>query len=44
MAVCVGPGYPLAYSLARALPRAQALCLFLLIIPLMVSAVIRVFG
>jgi ABC-type spermidine/putrescine transport system permease subunit I len=37
-------GYPLAYFLARALPRVQALCLFLLIMPLMVSAVIRVFG
>jgi len=43
-AVCVVLGYPLAYFLARALPRVQALCLFLLIMPLMVSAVIRVFG
>src|ERR1700726_2427541 len=42
--VCVVLGYPLAYFLARALPRVQAFCLFLLIIPLMVSAVIRVFG
>ena len=29
-AVCVVLGYPLAYFLARALPRVQALCLFLL--------------
>jgi ABC-type spermidine/putrescine transport system permease subunit I len=43
-AVCVAVGHPLAYFLARALPRVQALCLFLLIMPLMVSAVIRVFG
>jgi putative spermidine/putrescine transport system permease protein len=43
-AVCIALGYPLAYFLARALPRVQALCLFLLIMPLMVSAVIRVFG
>src|SRR5712671_6726727 len=43
-AVCVVLGYPLAYFLARALPRVQALGLFLLIMPLMVSAVIRVFG
>src|SRR6266404_3104091 len=43
-AVCVVLGYPLAYFLARALPRVQALCLFLLIMPLMVSAVIRIFG
>src|SRR5467141_2369342 len=43
-AVCVVLGYPLAYFLARALPRVQALCLFFLIMPLMVSAVIRVFG
>jgi putative spermidine/putrescine transport system permease protein len=41
-AVCVVLGYPLAYFLART--RAQALGLFLLIMPLMVSAVIRVFG
>src|SRR5436305_9254959 len=44
MAVCVVLGYPLAYFLARARPRVQALGLFLLIMPLMVSAVIRVFG
>src|SRR5436190_1875689 len=43
-AVCVVLGYPLAYFLARAMPRVQALCLFLLIMPLMVSAVIRIFG
>jgi ABC-type spermidine/putrescine transport system permease subunit I len=44
MAVCIVLGYPLAYFLARARPRVQALGLFLLIMPLMVSAVIRVFG
>jgi len=43
-AVCVVLGYPLAYFLARARPRAQALGLFLMIMPLMVSAVIRIFG
>ena len=43
-AVCVVLGYPLAYWLARATPRWQAVGLFLLIMPLMVSAVIRVFG
>ena len=43
-AVCVVLGYPLAYWLARARPRMQAVGLFLLIMPLMVSAVIRVFG
>jgi ABC-type spermidine/putrescine transport system permease subunit I len=43
-AVCVVLGYPLAYFLARAQPRLQALGLFLLIMPLMVSAVIRIFG
>jgi ABC-type spermidine/putrescine transport system permease subunit I len=42
--VCVVLGYPLAYCLARARPRWQAVGLFLLIMPLMVSAVIRVFG
>lgn len=42
--VCVVLGYPLAYWLARARPRLQTLGLFLLIMPLMVSAVIRVFG
>jgi ABC-type spermidine/putrescine transport system permease subunit I len=43
-AVSVLLGYPLAYFLARAKPRVQALGLFLLIMPLMVSAVIRIFG
>jgi ABC-type spermidine/putrescine transport system permease subunit I len=42
--VCVVFGYPLAYWLARARPRIQTLGLFLLIMPLMVSTVIRVFG
>jgi ABC-type spermidine/putrescine transport system permease subunit I len=44
MAVCIVLGYPLAYFLARSRARVQALGLFLLIMPLMVSAVIRVFG
>ena len=43
-AICVALGYPLAYFLARARARTQALGLFLLIMPLMVSAVIRIFG
>jgi len=43
-AACVVLGYPLAYFLARARPRVQTLGLFLLIMPLMVSAVIRIFG
>src|SRR5205085_9271379 len=43
-AACVVLGYPLAYFLARARPRIQALGLFLLIMPLMDSAVIRIFG
>ena len=42
--VCVALGYPLAYVLARARPRIMTLGLFLLIMPLMVSTVIRVFG
>src|SRR5882762_46054 len=42
--VCVALGYPLAYLLARARPRMMTLGLFLLIMPLMVSTVIRVFG
>ncbi len=42
--MCVVLGYPLAYFLARSRARVQALGLFLLIMPLMVSAVIRVFG
>jgi putative spermidine/putrescine transport system permease protein len=43
-AICVAFGYPLAYVLARARPRMQTLGLFLLIMPLMVSTVIRLFG
>ena len=43
-AACVVLGYPLAYFLARAKARVQTLGLFLLIMPLMVSAVIRIFG
>jgi putative spermidine/putrescine transport system permease protein len=42
--ICVLLGYPLAYWLARTRPRLQTLGLFLLIMPLMVSTVIRVFG
>jgi putative spermidine/putrescine transport system permease protein len=42
--VCAVFGYPLAYWLARARPRIQTLGLFLLIMPLMVSTVIRTFG
>jgi len=42
--ICVVFGYPLAYVLARARPRMQTLGLFLLIMPLMVSTVIRLFG
>jgi ABC-type spermidine/putrescine transport system permease subunit I len=42
--VCIVFGYPLAYWLARARPRLQTLGLFLLIMPLMVSTVIRIFG
>jgi ABC-type spermidine/putrescine transport system permease subunit I len=42
--VCALFGYPLAYWLARARPRLQTLGLFLLIMPLMVSTVIRIFG
>jgi ABC-type spermidine/putrescine transport system permease subunit I len=43
-ALCAALGYPLAYVLARSRPRAMTLGLFLLIMPLMVSTVIRVFG
>jgi ABC-type spermidine/putrescine transport system permease subunit I len=43
-AICALLGYPLAYWLARTRTRLQAVGLFLLIMPLMVSAVIRVFG
>lgn len=42
--ICAVLGYPLAYFLARARPRVMTVCLFLLITPLMVSTVIRVFG
>jgi putative spermidine/putrescine transport system permease protein len=42
--VCVLLGYPLAYFLVRARPRVLAIGLFLLIMPLMVSTVIRLFG
>ena len=42
--VCVLFGYPFAYWLARARPHLQTLGLFLLIMPLMVSTVIRIFG
>ena len=42
--VCVLLGYPVAYFLARARPRVLTIGLFLLIMPLMVSTVIRVFG
>src|SRR5215510_5767491 len=43
-AVCAVLGFPLAYLLARSTSRVTALGLFLLIMPLMVSTVIRVFG
>jgi len=43
-AICIVFGYPLAYALARARARMQTLGLFLLIMPLMVSTVIRLFG
>ncbi|MGH7122622.1 MAG: ABC transporter permease, partial [Acetobacteraceae bacterium] len=36
--------YPLAYFLARARRTVRALCLFLLLMPLMVSSVIRTYG
>jgi ABC-type spermidine/putrescine transport system permease subunit I len=42
--VCAALGYPLAYVLARSTSRIMTLGLFLLIMPLMVSTVIRVFG
>jgi len=42
--VCAILGYPLAYLLARSTSRIMTLGLFLLIVPLMVSTVIRVFG
>jgi ABC-type spermidine/putrescine transport system permease subunit I len=43
-ALCVMFGYPLAYFLARAPRRLATIGVFLLVIPLMVSAVIRTFG
>ena len=42
--VCALLGYPLAYFLARLRSRWLGLCLFLLVTPLMVSSVIRIFG
>ncbi len=42
--ICALLGYPVAYVLARARPTAMAIGLFLLVVPLMVSTVIRVFG
>src|SRR5436309_16069443 len=42
--VCVLLGYPLAYFLARARPRVQTAGLFLLVMPLVVRTVVRVFG
>jgi ABC-type spermidine/putrescine transport system permease subunit I len=42
--ICAVLAYPLAYWLARVRPRLQAIGMFLLIMPLMVSAVIRIFG
>ncbi len=43
-AFCVVLGYPIAYYLARCSPRALSIGLFLLVMPLMVSTVIRAFG
>jgi putative spermidine/putrescine transport system permease protein len=43
-AICVFFGYPLAWFLARAERRVAMIGLFLLVTPLMVSAVIRTFG
>ncbi len=42
--LCAVLGYPVAYVLARSTSRIMTLGLFLLIMPLMVSTVIRVFG
>jgi ABC-type spermidine/putrescine transport system permease subunit I len=42
--LCAGLGYPVAYFLARSSSRIMTVGLFLLIMPLMVSTVIRVFG
>ncbi len=43
-AICGLIGFPLAYFLARSSERVASIGLFLLIMPLMVSAVIRTFG
>jgi ABC-type spermidine/putrescine transport system permease subunit I len=43
-AVCAVLGYPVAYFLARAPARWLGVWLFLLVTPLMVSSVIRIFG
>lgn len=43
-AVCAVLGFPVAYALARARSGMASLGLFLLVVPLMVSTVIRVFG
>jgi putative spermidine/putrescine transport system permease protein len=43
-AACIVLGYPLAYFLARCSKSAAAIGLFLLVMPLMVSTVIRAFG
>src|SRR5262249_61309451 len=43
-AICVLFGYPLAYFLARASRRSALIGFFFLVMPLMVSAVIRTFG
>jgi putative spermidine/putrescine transport system permease protein len=42
--ICAALGYPVAYVLARARPAMMSVGLFLLVVPLMVSTVIRVFG
>ena len=42
--VCAVLGYPVAYFLARSTSRVMTIGLFLLIMPLLVSTVIRVFG
>jgi ABC-type spermidine/putrescine transport system permease subunit I len=42
--ICAVLGYPVAYVLARARPAMMSIGLFLLVVPLMVSTVIRVFG
>lgn len=41
---CIILGYPLAYMLARTRPTLMAIGLFLVVAPMMVSTVIRVFG